>query len=593
MILVLAPGSVLGPLTIHRLLGRGGMGEVYEAEQTALRRRVAVKRIADHLVEHPEARARFAREAQTIARLTGEHIVAVHEFGSYLDAGGVAHLLLVLELVEGGLSLRRVLAGGAVPWPAATSAIRQAALGLAAAEELGIVHRDIKPDNLLLTRKGVVKITDFGLAKSLDSTAISLSGNLVGTPAYLAPEACAGEPADARSDLYSLGATWFHLLTGRTPFVADSTLAMLKRHQQDPPPDVRDLADKVPADIAALVARLLRKAPGQRCNGAADLVAMIDALPHAIPRLVPELWQRSHETREPAALAPTMPVTPVTAAGAHAETVVSGLNPVVVMATSVPLSVPLSTPPNATTVVTADLLAATAPTVQVRPAARPKLAPKVVLATVVCLLLIVGLWVWLVPPTAPTATVIQATPVAEPELPAPPVIAAPAVEPAVGSGDPVAELDAALAEQRLGDAQRIAESLASRNQRPDKVAATTAAVRTAERGWQPVIDDIEALIDGQQWVKAHARLADLPADRILATRSVAERREGFATAITRGASAAFADARIQVQDQLDKGSPLMARHHLMLAMPLAQLAGKMPDWFTIQQRVAKAESARR
>ncbi len=578
---MLTPGSVLGPLTIHRLLGRGGMGEVYEAEQTTLRRRVAVKRIADHLVEHPEARARFSREAQTIARLTGEHVVAVYEFGTYSDAAGRPHLLLVLELVEGGLSLRGVLSGGAVPWAAATSVIRQAALGLIAGEELGIVHRDIKPDNLLLTRKGVVKLTDFGLAKSLDSTAISLSGSLLGTPAYLAPEACAGEPADARSDLYSLGATWFHLLTGRTPFLADSTLAMLKRHQQDPPPDVRELAATVPADIAAVVARLLHKSPTGRYTGAAELVAAIDALPHTIPRTVPELGQRALSlvsesvaaSAAAAAQAATVPATPLTAVSAtaapvsvSAATVISPLNPEVI---------------------------------PVKRGNNRRLMPASA-AAVAAIIVVGGGW-WIMrrnpvaaPQLAPSAELSSANdPTGKDEPPAvvatSPIGSIPEVSKAA-AGDPVAELDLAVAEHRLGDAQRFAETLASRNVRPDRVAAATAAIRTAERGWQPVLDEVEAFIEGQEWLKAQSRLEDLPADRISGTRSVADKRETFETAIKRGAIGAFADARIKVQDQLDAGSPQMARHYLMISLPLASLAGKRVEWENLSRRISQAAS---
>ncbi len=579
---MLTPGSVLGPLTIHRLLGRGGMGEVYEAEQTTLRRRVAVKRIADHLVEHPEARARFSREAQTIARLTGEHVVAVYEFGTYSDAAGRPHLLLVLELVEGGLSLRGVLGGGAVPWAAATSVIRQAALGLIAGEELGIVHRDIKPDNLLLTRKGVVKLTDFGLAKSLDSTAISLSGSLLGTPAYLAPEACAGEPADARSDLYSLGATWFHLLTGRTPFLADSTLAMLKRHQQDPPPDVRELAATVPADIAAVVARLLHKSPTGRYAGAADLVAAIDALPHTIPRTVPELGQRALSlvsesvaaTAAAAAQAATVPATPLTA----------------VSATAAPVSVSAAT-----------VFSPLSPEVlPVQRVSHRRLMPASA-AVVAAIIVVVGAGSWIMrrnpvaaPSPAPPAELPTATDSGDEDKPPAVVATSPLGSipeiPNAAKGDPVAELDLAVAEHRLGDAQRFAETLASRNVRPDRVAAATSAIRTAERGWQPVLDDVEAFIEGQEWLKAQSRLEDLPADRISGTRSVADKREAFETAIKRGAIGAFADARIKVQDQLDAGSPQMARHYLMISLPLASLAGKRVEWENLSRRISQAAS---
>lgn len=568
---MLIPGTVVGPLRIIRLLGRGGMGEVYEAEQIALRRRVAVKRISEHLVEHPEALRRFEREAQTIARVHGEHVVGVHEFGRYPDPAGHLHLLLVLELVEGGLSLRRVLDAGPIPWAESTCVVRQAAEGLAQAQEVGVVHRDVKPDNLLLTRRGVVKLTDFGLAKSLDSTGLSLAGTLLGTPAYLAPEVCAGAVADARADLYGLGATWFHLLSGRTPFTAETTLGMLKRHQDAPVPDVRDLVAAVPPAVAALVTRLLAKQPDARFPSASVLVEAIDALSDgglAIPRLVPRLATIA-PAEAPAADAPTTPMTPATG---EAPTL-------------------LATTP-ATAIQSLPAEQATAPTViAAAPAAAPRpRSARLILVAAVLVAAIAGGAAWSLLSPASAAVTAPAPPVAEVAPSTSPEIApvAATVIPAEDQATLLGQLDAALAAKNLGDAQRLAETVASRGWRPDRVAAVNAEVRTAERGWTVIADEVEQAVDEQQWVRAHARLKDLPSDRISGTRAVAERTEQLAKRIRQGASAAFADAQITVQEELDRGRPVMARHHLMLARPLADLSGKMVEWDKAFRRISAA-----
>ena len=560
---VLTPGTVVGPLRIIRLLGRGGMGEVYEAEQIALRRRVAVKRISEHLVEHPEALRRFEREAQTIARVHGEHVVGVHEFGRYPDPSGHPHLLLVLELVEGGLSLRRVLEAGPIPWAEATSVVRQAAEGLALAQEVGVVHRDVKPDNLLLTRRGVVKLTDFGLAKSLDSTGLSLAGTLLGTPAYLAPEVCAGAVADTRADLYGLGATWFHLLSGRTPFTAETTLGMLKRHQDAPVPDVRDLVATVPPAIAALVTRLLTKQPEARFASATALVEAIDTVNDgglAVPRLVPRLAAVS-PPGAPASDAPTTPMTPATAqAPTLLATPATAIQP----------------PPGSAIVPT--VIASAPPS----PAPRFRYASRILMA--VALAAAIGGVAWILRPQAPAVVATAEAPAGSSEAPAPPVSIVPAEDQATLLG----QLDAALAAKRLGDAQRLAETAASRGWRADRVAAVNAEVRTAERGWTVIADEVEQAVDEQQWARAHARWKELPPDRINGTRAVAERTELLAKRIRQGASAAFVDAQLKVQDELDHGRPVMARHHLMIARPLADLSGKMVEWDKAFRRVSAA-----
>jgi serine/threonine-protein kinase len=303
-------GTIIGGLRIDALLGRGAMGEVYRGEQLALKRPVAIKRIADHIMAQDQAVARFQREAQCLARVQSPHVVAVYDFGHMRAADGSGHWLLVMELVDGGHSLRTVI-GGALPWDAATAFALHIAHGLAAAAELGIIHRDVKPDNVIVSRRGVAKLLDFGLARAVDSTDMTVGGSLIGTPTYMSPEACRGEGVDGRADIYSLGATWYHLIAGRPPFAASNTPAMLLRHLDDPVPPLQDLAPLVPAKVAALVHRCLAKSREDRPETAAVLVAEITALAAdgiVLPAVVP--IAEGAKAGDEAATAPTKLVAP-------------------------------------------------------------------------------------------------------------------------------------------------------------------------------------------------------------------------------------------------------------------------------------------
>lgn len=271
---MLRPGAVVGSLRIESMIGRGAMGEVFRATQINLRRPVAVKRIAEHLIATPEAVARFEREAQTLARVQSPWVVAVHDFARMRDDQGQDHYLLVMELVEGARSLRSCI-DTPLAWPEATAVILQVARGLAAAAEHGVVHRDIKPHNIILNHRGQAKLADFGLARSADSTDLTTQGAVLGTPAYMAPEACRGEAVDGRADLYSLGVTWYQLLSGRTPFLADNTPAMLRAHVDDPPPRLETLVPGVPAPVIRLIDRLLAKNPRDRPASATLLVEQL------------------------------------------------------------------------------------------------------------------------------------------------------------------------------------------------------------------------------------------------------------------------------------------------------------------------------
>jgi serine/threonine-protein kinase len=317
---MLRPGSQIGGMRIDELLGRGAMGEVYRAMQLSLRRAVAVKRIAEHLLANPSAIARFEREAQCVAKVQSPHVVAVHDFGRFTDEQGEQHYLLVMELVDGGHSLRSLIRGP-LDWRTASSLAMQVAEGLAAAGEFGVVHRDIKPDNVMVTRKGVAKLADFGLAKSVDSTAMTIDGAVLGTPLYMAPEACRGGEVDARADLYSLGCTWFHLLAGRPPFTAGNTMALLRAHLEETPPDIRALAPATPLAIATLVMRLLAKDPALRPASAQALANELHALAAqgiVLPRAVPELVAEGAGGAEASATPATRiasPAAPAVAAG--------------------------------------------------------------------------------------------------------------------------------------------------------------------------------------------------------------------------------------------------------------------------------------
>ena len=201
-------------------------------------------------------------------------------------------------------------------WRQATACIRDVAEGLAAAAEHGIVHRDIKPQNIMLTTKGVAKLADFGLARAGDSTAMTSEGALMGTPLYMSPEACRGDIVDVAGDMYSLGATWYHLIAGRPPFVANTPLAVLRAHCDEEPVSLLELIPDCPLPIAQMIHSCLIKDVGQRLNSAEKLLQKLsDAVAegYSLPRTVPELAAIANNVQEeqpstvPTALAATAP----------------------------------------------------------------------------------------------------------------------------------------------------------------------------------------------------------------------------------------------------------------------------------------------
>ncbi|TXS30691.1 serine/threonine protein kinase [Streptomyces sp. ms191] len=241
-------------------IGRGGMGEVWQATDEVLGRSVAVKLMLGHETD-PSAADRFRLEAQTAARLSHPHVVGVFDFGTW-----DGKLYLVMELVEGSSLAGDAGTAPVLPPERVAVVAAHAAAGLAAAHRQGVVHRDIKPGNLLLDTDGTVKLADFGIARFVDdpSAALTTTGQIVGTGLYLAPERALGQPASSASDVYSLGCVLYQLLTGRPPFQGDTATALLYQHIDTPPAPPRQLGVGLPAAFEAYLLTLLAKQPEQR-----------------------------------------------------------------------------------------------------------------------------------------------------------------------------------------------------------------------------------------------------------------------------------------------------------------------------------------
>jgi eukaryotic-like serine/threonine-protein kinase len=256
----------LGQYRVAEAIGRGQMGRVYRAEHAGLGRLCALKVMNPGLVRrYPQVVERFWAEARAVAGLVHPHIVTVHNLGT--DRG---YHYIEMEYVPGGVSLRETLIRqGPLEPIRATNLVRQVALALGAAHQAGLVHRDIKPANVLLTADGRAKLADFGLVRRLDDG--GAAGALAGTPTFMAPELFAGAAAGPRSDLYAVGVMYFYLLSARLPFASDRLNELIRLHRRQPAPDIRLWAPAVPAEAAAILARLLAKKPEDRYDSAEEL----------------------------------------------------------------------------------------------------------------------------------------------------------------------------------------------------------------------------------------------------------------------------------------------------------------------------------
>ena len=250
---------VAGRYSIQRELGRGGMGIVFLARDVALERLVAIKLLPPHLADDEQMHARFVREAKTAARLSHPNIVPIHSVEEHGDI-----VFFVMGFVDGETLTQRVRRAGPLNARDGSKLLQELAWALAYAHSAGVIHRDVKPDNVLIDRASArAVLTDFGIARVIDSTSVGL-GEILGTAQFMSPEQAAGGLVDRRSDLYSLGVTAFYALTGRLPFESPTLVGFLGKHLTEPAPPLATVRDGLPPKLAAAVDRCLAKNPADR-----------------------------------------------------------------------------------------------------------------------------------------------------------------------------------------------------------------------------------------------------------------------------------------------------------------------------------------
>jgi formylglycine-generating enzyme required for sulfatase activity/tRNA A-37 threonylcarbamoyl transferase component Bud32/succinate dehydrogenase flavin-adding protein (antitoxin of CptAB toxin-antitoxin module) len=268
-------GQNMGDYEIGGILGEGGMGIVYRARQISLKRRVALKVLPPALANDQRLRQRFEQEARTASLINSPHVVQVFAAGSFND-----NVFFVMEFVE-GTDLGEIIhqkQDAKTPFSPDEAAgyIIQAARGLAEAGKLGIVHRDIKPPNLMVTGKGLVKIADFGISKLAGEHSLTMTGTAVGTPAYVSPEQGRGDPVDNRSDIYSLGVVFYELLTGQKPFDGSTANALIYQHNYTEPKLLTEIRPDIPEPFQAVALKCMQKDPAKRYQDAAELVSDLE-----------------------------------------------------------------------------------------------------------------------------------------------------------------------------------------------------------------------------------------------------------------------------------------------------------------------------
>ncbi|HMM33776.1 MAG TPA: serine/threonine-protein kinase, partial [Thermoanaerobaculia bacterium] len=386
-------GRKLGRYVLSRKLGAGGMAEVWEAFDEGLHRSVAVKVVRDEIAGEAEYRDRFIREARLAAGLEHPRILPIYDFGT--EAGIT---FLVMPLLPGGSLRERIT--GPMPPEEAIDCLASIAAALDHAHARGVLHRDVKPSNVLVDASGSLLLADFGLAKSTAvSSELTATGMVVGTPAYMAPEQAIGRPVDARADQYALGVLAFELLTGRTPFRSESPFAVLDKHLREAPPPPSTFVPALPSSVDAVLARALSKQPQERF---ATCREMVEALAGALGVSVP-----------------ARPATVVRPVGALDPTWIAGSGAVPPPGATPPASWPPPPPSNVT-------LPAPRTAVTMRRPAPPGLPAGAVAAIAVAALLLVGGvaaagWLFFLRPPAggdlPAAAASATAPTVAPTLP--------------------------------------------------------------------------------------------------------------------------------------------------------------------------------
>ncbi len=277
----------LGDYKVSRLLGSGGMANVYLTQDVRSGRQAALKVMLPHLAQDPTFVQRFVHEAKSSAALEHEHIVRVLSFG---EEDGRYHI--ASELMDGGSVEALLEKQRKLPAPVVAELVAQALRGAAYAHARGVIHRDLKPGNLLLSAHGVLKLADFGIAKRVGGTALTQTGATLGTPAYMSPEQASGQPLDGRSDLFSLGVILFELLSGQNPYLAESAVASLSRLLYAAKPSLLEAEPSVPEVLERVADRLLERDPARRFASAAEALQALEPYVDAERRRTPELLAR-------------------------------------------------------------------------------------------------------------------------------------------------------------------------------------------------------------------------------------------------------------------------------------------------------------
>ena len=275
------PGKI-GDFEIVGKLGEGGMGAVYKARQVSMDRLVALKLLPGTLARDPALVARFRREAQVTAKLDHANIIRGIAVGEESGQHYFAMELVVGTSVENMLEEKQRL-----DIPEALDIITQISRALVHAHERGIIHRDIKPDNIMVTQGGVAKLADLGLVREADAqlTRVTQSGAAMGTPHYMSPEqAKDAKSADARSDIYALGATFYHILTGRVPFEGESAFEVMQKHEKERAKSPRAIRPEIPAKLSLIVEKMMQRDPRNRFASAKELLAMLEGLSGKAPK---------------------------------------------------------------------------------------------------------------------------------------------------------------------------------------------------------------------------------------------------------------------------------------------------------------------
>ncbi len=312
--------ALAGQYELVREIGRGGMGIVYLARDVRLDRRVAIKTLPPHLANDPIVRERFLREARTAGGLSHQHIVPIHRADEI-----AGHVFFVMGYVDGDSMAQRIRAHGRLDEREVVRELRDVALALDYAHAHGVIHRDVKAENILVERStGRALVTDFGIARLAEAAPLTATGQVLGTVYYLSPEQVAGEGVDARSDIYALGVAGFFALSGRFPFDAQLASAVLIAHVTKTPPPLRSVAPGVGVRLAAAIDRCLAKDPAARFQSGAQLARELgeiesetpDAVPGSSPALVSDtdaqqIWRRAAELQEATSSQPLPPIAPM------------------------------------------------------------------------------------------------------------------------------------------------------------------------------------------------------------------------------------------------------------------------------------------